>query len=514
MDIHDIHNIEITSNYDLVTTPLYSEMETYLYFPKSLGLTEVPVFSILGDVQVRMRLSSRNREKRARLLVEQHLTTLENHASPDHPEKLSEKEIRETFMAIGSLLGDWFTYNRMFVRKRLAMYDEENKNFAYLHRIFQISRTGLELLDKNVSRLRKLRKTSAFENSEELKLIDEYLSQRYLVYLDSVSNGLSRIDESVLEPKFKEELADFRNLLSRILRKEAQEAPPDLRAPHAHATDLETKLVRFGYLKKYFQSAGFVELFNSTTRERMVEPIAIFAGALAGLLAALAVIATWIIGTDPTSEKAVFTIIIFLMSVYIVRDRLKEHSKTYLTKKLSSVIPNRKSDLRFRGKKIGQLKTWVEVNPKKLETPDVAEERKKASIFAVDQMVPEDLLVVRRSFLFDAMADKKKDPRPHLHDIVRINLQRYLKYMHQPETSMTVVTPEGGIEKIATQRRYILFLVVVVKVRTEESEIHRSIKTFRLHLTKEGIQRLELVRKARDQYVPKTTLKSMVMTRF
>src|SRR5690606_2355133 len=150
VDIHDIHNVEITSNHDLVTTPLHSEVEIYLYFPKSLGLTEVPVFSILGDVQVRMRLSGRNREKRARQLVEQHLTSLENHASKDHPEKLSEREVLDTFMTLGSLLGDWFTYNRIFVRKKLAMYDEENKNFSHLHPIFQISLTGLELLDNNV----------------------------------------------------------------------------------------------------------------------------------------------------------------------------------------------------------------------------------------------------------------------------------------------------------------------------------------------------------------------------
>src|SRR5690606_33369139 len=105
----------------------------------------------------------------------------------------------------------------------------------------------------------------------------------------------------------------------------------------------------FGYLKKYFQSAGFVELYNSTTRERMVEPIAIIGGALAGLVAALAAVIPAFVKGDMSSFEVLLAFILSLTVAYIIRDRLKEHSKIYLTKKLSSVIPNRKSELRYRG---------------------------------------------------------------------------------------------------------------------------------------------------------------------
>lgn len=518
MEIHDSHNLEITSNYDLLSPPLQSEMETYLFFPRSLGLTEVPVFSILGDIQVRMRLSGRSREKRARQMVEHYLSLLENHASQTSPVQLNPREVREIFLKLGSLMGDWFTTNRIFIRKRLALYEEEDKNTYHLNKIFQIGRTGLELLDRNIQRLRSLKSSEAFQGLEEPGLIDEYLSQRYVVYLDSVSSALKRVENSGLKETYIAGLEAFKASLARVLKKEATESPPEVRLLGTpESEDWETKLIRYGYLKKYFQSESFVELYNSVTREKMVEPIAIFAGALAGLIAALAVVASWFIASPQTQQslQVVTTFILFLTVIYILRDRLKEHSKIYLTRRLSSIIPNRKAELRHQGEKLGQLKTWVEVNPAAPETPEVTKERQRASILSVDSLVPEDLLVVRRTFSFEKLSRNRREIKPHLHDIVRINLHRYLKYMHEPNASMTLVTSDGEIEKIPTHRRYILFLVVVLKVGNPDSDApsQRTMKTFRIQLDKDGIQKLELVGKQKDEVQTKSTFKSKVISR-
>lgn len=525
VDIHDPHTIEINSSFDLGKEPLRGETELVLFFPRSLKLAEIHKHSLTHDFQIRMRLSNRGREKKIKLHVEEILTKLEAMVpKTEDAERPSPTELQQLTQNVGVLIGDWMSHHQISFKKKVATLGELQTAEDFVRVIASGSR-GLDNFDSVVVRVRKLYRELGDNHGQPLQLLNFYISQKYLLYLDTLTIA---VHESLrLSEQFAlHQLApiyEVKRRIDEIKTREAHdpESPLLLENSRTNQQLLEERLIMLGYLKKFFQSDAFIDLKEKMQKERIFETISIVAAGIAGLIAAIAGLLLMnrekIFRTDGTffdsiafmdasniAAQSTSFILIFGTVAYIFRDRIKEQSKKYLHKRLSNVLPDNQAELQLKSVRLGEMRSWLQVNPDRGLPTDISALRSSACLMEAEKYVPEDIVYLKRHFELDPLKSKKKEVKQSLHDIVRFNFHRTLRFMDAAIKPISVLREDGTIEKTFTSRNYLVYLIVESRIRnsTGESLVVESKKVFRVVINKDGIQRLELVRKSKQKNLP------------
>lgn len=525
-DIHDPHTLELNTSLDLAKESLKSETDYYLFLPKSLKVSEMAKQSLAQDFQIRMRLSNRGRESKLTATldqyyseinsilskVEQNETTLEQEVKAQNFKKLCQK--------VGILIGDWCTSHQTSVRKRLANA-EDLKTPESINKLLKGVTKGLSFLEHEIERVRELSDRSQKLGFRTGELLNQYLSQRYLLFIETLSNVLFDHNWQVtpIPTAVEHDLQLNKERLTAIKSREAK----DPRSPSLTERDredqkkLEERLIMLGYLKKFFQSESFIELKEKKQRERVTESIAIFSALLAGFVAAVAAVFL-MKGTSHTlspesavlgilgslAAQSIYFIISFSTVVYIFRDRLKEQSKKYLAKRLQNFLPDIQAELATNEENIGEMKSWLFINPDKGVPDAIAELRRESILLEAENFLTEDIIYLKRVFSLRPAAKNKGQPKQSLHDIVRFNFHRTFRFMDNPIKPLSILREDGTIEKTFTSRNYLAYLIVDSKISSADGEnlFVTSRKVFRIVVNKEGLQRLELVRKTKQKNTP------------
>jgi hypothetical protein len=517
VDVHDPHTLEINTSFELAKDAIRAETEVALFFPRNLKISEMSKASLMGDFQIRMRLSSQGREKKIRAATEEVLLGMEQMAtllvtSPFTTEQ--DQQFQKLCRRFGILLGDWLGNHQTSSRKKLASFIDHPGDDNLLQMIRSSSR-GLENFDHFILRMRDLSERTESTTVQTVQLLNHYISQKYLLYLESFTVTLaeSRRIHPQPQPLVQQTVSDFENKINSIKYREAH----DPRSPVLsdkfinNKRVLEEKMISLGYLKKFFQSEAFVEVKERAQREAVVEIISIVAAGIAGLIAGLAtlVLSNSSSGTSPILQVAApgATLVAILALIYIFRDRLKDQTKRYLQKRMQYYLPDFQSELRLKGQLLGQVKSWLQINPERGFAAEFTSLRKDASAIEAEKFVAEDIIFFRRMFHLDAMKNRKKDPRQSLHDIMRFNFHRVLRFMDSPLKPLSLLKEDGTVQKTFVSRNYYVYLVIETRILSETGEtmVVESKKVFRIVINKEGIQRLELVKKSKQKNTPNLT---------
>ncbi|MBI9106856.1 MAG: hypothetical protein JEZ04_08925 [Spirochaetales bacterium] len=247
----------------------------------------------------------------------------------------------------------------------------------------------------------------------------------------------------------------------------------------------ELLVFRENILKKWSQSAMYLNVSKSRTPARVGQIIAGVAAAAAMTFAVLATILTN--HFFPANTKAwAFAAVV----AYIFKDRIKETLRAGIKTLMPHLIPDRMIILRDSSvqKRSGSTKSFVKFS----SAGNVPEEIQKARGWdrkPFRELLPSENVIRYRH---DVVLDGRKFFRNHermesVTEILRLELHKFLQLMDDPD-QIYYYAEDGQLKKKRLRRVYHLNVVTVLTDRTEAEE---SILHHRIILNRDGIVRIE-----------------------
>jgi len=334
-----------------------------------------------------------------------------------------------------------------------------------------------------------------------LTLLQEYTTSLYVKYLSEVQNELSKCPTTRFEGQhYATAISRLEDILDLLSRRESLYAPIGGTRQEQAPTDEEREsyLVRLSQLKKFFQSKMFVDVSRRPRDKRVAETTAFVGTAIAGLSAAC--LQQLYIPSSGEIAVSGFLLLGLGVFVYTIRDRVKDWLKVTLAKKASAWIPDVEETLWLDGRTIGVNKEWSRIQTSKNLTAAVKSLRRKACKTEVETELPEEVFCWKRWQQLPKSLDSRNTELA-LQENVRINLERYLKFMDDPFKELAVLDRAGQFTRFRSRRVYHFYLAVrsTVQSGTNRASIQywperpAMQQIYRVVVNKKGIDRIETI---------------------
>ncbi len=464
---HDHHNLEVKTHF-AVSDGLTGQVDLFLFLPKSFLVAQVRKEKLMMDFRSRSRLS-------VRLPAEAHAMALRGELSEllDRIEKEDSSEIARRFAANAAEILRWLGRKHRDLAKK-AQGDELE---------IQLESTGTW---RDEIRGKLAPKTEA-GHSSLFRLLDEYLSYLFVQYLAEVKDAVAK-DPVLLTPRAAAQLIHFERSEKHYWNKKGFGTAFD--SPTGKG-DSE-HLLRLSHLKKFFQSKMFVDVEKGRTVERMAEP---FAAAGAGCAALWMAFFQGSVGPRAAEfglgGSAVLTTGVF---AYIMKDRIKEWGKRYFIHRATNYFPDIRQKLFVEKREIGATREWLRVASRSGVSDEVKRLRKLCSLSDLEHELPEDVIHYRVEREVKAVHLPGVGRDWAFQDVLRINLNRYLRGLDDPYKEVALFDEQGHLTRSRCHRAYPLTMIVVSRTEPLKkggpSGVLRHL-VFRVWLDKTGIDRVE-----------------------
>ena len=491
---HDHHNVEIKSVIDLCDDAQKVVTEMFLYVPKSFEIGLVGKAEFAKDIRTRLRLSIPSVEgfgdedfgkallelKKANARLEQEI--LANQAMGQEVPSDLRESVLEASKDVAAI-----------VAERLKRLSREHGRQFFLSQTLLLNSAsrsiGFEAFVRNIQTIR--RKIEALRESIRVKtedgkalnsLLDEYVSQLYVQYLGAICNEFenfessrewTRVDEVITDEKDERDesegstidgqaASEAARVRARRLLKALQEDEAGYRRTRGLSfeseTDLERErhLSRLSQLKKFFQSKTFVDVTKTQAAQKVTESSALIGTAIAAIIAAtLEQLGRKNVATLASQGLMVVGLGVIL---YVLRDRMKDWARTKLQQKALVLIPDFETQLIADQKNFGISREWLQILNSKSMDQSVTEARHSDSVIDRNLRLPEDILGTRRVFFLRPNFAGPGQARA-LHENVRLNLDRHLKFMDDPFKDLTDLEADGRLTLSRSHRVYHFHMV-------------------------------------------------------
>ena len=511
---HDDHNIEIKIFRELKNSHHKEEFDLFFFIPRSFDIPFWGKAELQKDFRVRMRASIPN----DRALEDNEIDA--SRGALEHVLKMYlqaqgmslvvesiDTMVLDTSRDVGALYVEWIKKQAMKQSKDLMfasghLHSEEDRG-----RVFET--VSLEIANA-VAEIERLRALDGFDIGVQrgaLTLFDEYLSQTYVQYLGTLRAAL--VSSAKETPKETKDSA-IERLLDLAQAKEAQHRssvglPDDRRLTDQ---EREERLLKLSLIKKYFQARTFVSVGRQPVMKKFSESTAIAGTAFAGIIAALVQRMDRNTLSDVTFSG--FLLFCFGVFVYVLRDRLKDWAREKFSERISKVLPDFEQELEIHDTRVGLVQEWFGVSKKSEMTSEVMALRRQAYTSVFEEQLPEEVLHYRRRQIFEYPHSNSDKPAPRaIHELVRVNIERYLKYMDDPIKDILSMDNYGKLFKSQSRRVYHFYLCLRSRVflnpqeriptwrrllgKTETGPCLYQDLVYRVVLHKPGIIRLEKV---------------------
>ena len=243
-----------------------------------------------------------------------------------------------------------------------------------------------------------------------------------------------------------------------------------------HAGALETHDVagnerfvqRLNLLKKYVLAVLHLRLASSRRRERVQDVFFGLAAAVAMTVAVtLQLVALWTVGT-PAGPQAggttLFAFVALAVGSYILKDRMKDRLKHWFVTGIPQWLYDRRQDLCVEagGDTIGSVEETVRLVRTHELPPVVARlrEHDEEPLFA-SHRADEDVVHYRRSLnVKRAKALSYAPEMTAVNEIVRFNVQRWLRRMDEPVRELYRLDEAGQVERVVAPKTYRVTLIL------------------------------------------------------
>lgn len=544
---HDHHNVEIKSVVGLIDVNQKVETELFLYFPKSFEIDLVGKAELTKDLRTRLRLAipstegfddedflnsvAELRKANARLDAE---VAAHQGMGLEVPSDVREG-VLEAEKDIAAIVAERL--------KRLS--SEHGRQFFLSQSLLATAPSraiGFENFGRNLQAVR--RKIEAIREAMQCKsedgqslnaLLDEYISQLYVQYLGAIGNEFNRYESSTTETKtsltdtdetegstldceagLETSRARARQLLKALQEDEALYRK-NRELSFETETDLEREqhLIRLSQLKKFFQSKTFVDVTKTEAARVITESSALVGTAIAAIVAAT----IEQFGRKNVATLASQGLVVVSLGVilYVLRDRMKDWARKKLEQKAMGFIPDFETILVANQKRFGISREWLTLTNSKKCDPTITDARYMDSALDRNLRLPEDILYARRVFYLNSSSAGPSSVRA-LHENIRLNLDRHLKFMDDPFKDLTDLEADGSLTLSRSHRVYHFHIVTRTTIYDgKEAEFSRtrvlmramrailgwrnriptpksmSVSVHRIVLDKSGINRVEAV---------------------
>ncbi len=504
---HDHHNIEIKTVFELAGRNFESESDIYIFVPRSFELQSVPMDELQSDLRARVRLavpvggeqgaSALSSAREALKRVVEHI-----HEAHDLGEVVVEgahplaDELVNAAKDLCSVVSETLKQSAVDqIRHLFLAHSLMSTPDACLKSIKDLIE-DVRAKGAMVAEVRKLLWNSNTNTLAVLHLLDEYLSHLYVQYLATIRCELDRTHEipenldTMAHARLKNELcllldglqeseASHRNALGLIREEESIDE-----------LDRERRLVRISHLKKYFQSSTFLDLSRRTPQKRVSEYLA----TIGTLIAAVVATGFEIFGRHKAAEAAVqgMFLIALGVAVYVLRDRMKDWLRNFLSEKARKYLPDSEQQLWANNKKLGFVKEWFRTYSKKKLPKEVVDLRRRASASDMETRLSEDVFhyhKVQSLMQMPAVMESGNGTKA-LHENIRICFDRFLKNMDDPFKEVMELDTWGRLKQSRSHRVYHFYLISRTKFSTVAGKSVHEI-SYRIVLDKSGIVRLE-----------------------
>ncbi len=479
--IHDKYQCEIKLGYQLdgkEKSTTY-DIETYLFFPYSLGITRHTYGKndFYNDIQAYIRLKTptillhnvvkgkhnplkKLRGRIERLLVQVNQTTIAKY----------EDQIKMFCCICKSAIRDHVS----FISTRVTAGDSEDVLVKYLESIQNISQ-GFRALRSllNVPTIEKYLFSIYVFGDEYLSLLIESYTYELLEHIKQIE--LPGKDEYVMK---------LLALIAHELEYRKMNGYPSI--PDVQTTN-EEFIFRAGVLKKYM---GNILFLNTRIKQEgeILEQL-VFALA-AGIAMIFAVGATFFAQSVYASVS--LPVFIVLVVSYMFKDRIKELTRGYLGHKLRYVLFDHKMNIYSSPKeKLGWCKESVTFIKERKIPQQIMKLRNRDHITEIENgwLGEKTILYRKRITLFRKNLEHvyRDYQVESINDIMRLNIVKFLSKMDNPKKPVYVFDGEN-YQKTYGKRVYHVNMIMKYSMKNTV-----RYKRFRMVLSRNGIKRIEEV---------------------
>ncbi|MBU0678094.1 MAG: hypothetical protein KJ626_08235 [Verrucomicrobia bacterium] len=477
--VHDRHQVELKLSYPLPRTggSTSYELDLYIFAPQSLGVhpNTYSKQQFYTDLQSYIRVKTpstqlaRFEDREVGPLAELRITlALAAELSPKDLSPKVENQIKLFCCILKSAVRDFVA----FVHRTPVAEDRNRLAGQYVESVRKIAADYRDL--------RTIIQTpNVSQRTLDIFLFgDEYISLLIEDHTYHLLNGLPPNDECP-DPDLGLRLRDLIEGEVQYRRKRRYASIPD------EEKDNETLVFRRGVLKKYMASILFLNT-KVKTDGLLVQQI------LFGVAAAIAMIFATGAAFISQSVYGSMTLPVFVTLVvsYIFKDRIKDLLRFHLSRRMTRFLFDHKTHIYdAAGHGVGFCKESFEFTKDRKLPPEVRELRNREHITEIENgWVGEDTLLYRKRIqLFPervrrVFADHEVDG---VNDIMRLNVQEFLRKMDDPKKELFVMDDEG-YHRISGARVY--YINLILRLVYDGKSTHTR---YRLVLNRKGIKRIE-----------------------
>ncbi len=331
---------------------------------------------------------------------------------------------------------------------------------------------------KAVSQLRLQEKTRA-----SLRLVDEYMSLTVEQYFRKAVTEMDALPRSgiYIEPR--------KELMAAVIREEAYRKENQLRSVLSPTGDNEEYMHRIGFLKKFCMNILFLSAKRTQKRQGWEEVLFAIAAGLA--MAFATAVAFW---AQDRYTQASLNFFLIVVVGYMVKDRVKEGLRRIFSSFASKHLYDRMAEIvePVTKKSLGTLEERVDYG-RVVKIPDeIAALRRMDDFITVSQgELAETVIRYQKEIVLDAeLLPRTGQGVAGVTDIIRFNVERFLRDMDDPELALEYVDLEDfSVGRVKAAKSYQVDLAF--RFTTEESDQEKvSVQLVRLVMDRNGIKRM------------------------
>jgi hypothetical protein len=331
-------------------------------------------------------------------------------------------------------------------------------------------------LNKSLFARAELEKTRA-----SLRLVDEYMS---LSVEQLVRKAVTAMDELPRSGIY----ADLRReLMNEIIEEEKYRKASKLRSVLSPTGDNEEYMQRLGFLKKFCTNILFLSL-RREQRNGLEELLFAIAAGLA--MAFATAVAFWAQGRFPQVSLNFFLIVVI---GYMMKDRIKEELRRVFASALKPYLFDRKSRIiePVMKRRLGVCREKVDYRTAIGVPAEILALRRSDDFVTVTQgELAETVIHYQKEVSLASDLLPKRAGVSGVTDIIRLNVERLLRDMDDPESALEYIDLEDfSVGRIRAAKRYYVDIAFRFSVDHRRSR-NVSFRLARLVLDRDGIKRM------------------------
>ncbi|MBJ6763319.1 hypothetical protein JGU66_21325 [Myxococcaceae bacterium JPH2] len=342
-------------------------------------------------------------------------------------------------------------------------------------RVLERFRTWL----RSVGELRLTEKTRA-----SLRLVDEYVSLLVEQFFRRAVADMGAL------PRSSQWLTLRKGLMDAVLREESYRKEHRLRSVLSPTGDNEEYMQRLGFLKKFCMNVLFLSARRKQKRQGWEEVL--FALAAGVAMAFATAVAFW---AQVRFTQASLNFFLIAVVGYMMKDRIKEGLRRIFSRFAATHLYDRTTDLvdPVTARTIGTCEERVDYGGAVKVPPQVTALRLHDDFTTVSQGELSEMVIrYQKRIVLDArLLPRTERGLTGVTDILRLNVERFLRDMDEPEFALEYVDLEDfSVGRIRGAKRYAVDLVFRFTVE-EAGGRKESSQVVRLVLDRNGIQRMQ-----------------------